>query len=108
MYGEDIHPDERSEEGSLKGVCKMKLQVTHFLIFLGCVYIIFTFIIFAYFLFSKKFSISSRKNLEEFIDLKDSVINNLKSEIINLKSEINNLQFERDSLSQILEKREAI
>lgn len=82
----------------------MKLQVVHFLIFLGCAYIIFTFIIFASFLFFNKFSISSRKKLTQFIDLKDSVINNLKSEINNLKSEVINIESERNSLSELLDK----
>ena len=82
----------------------MKLQVVHFLIFCAAAYVVFTLIIFASYLFSKKFSISSRDELTKFIDLKDSVINNLKSEIINQKSEINNLQFERNSLSELLNK----
>jgi cell shape-determining protein MreC len=82
----------------------MILQLVPSIIFLSIFYIVSIFIIYLALIFSKKFYISSREDLVKFIELKDSVINNLKSEINNLKSEINNLKFERNSLSELLDK----
>ncbi|MFA5805554.1 MAG: hypothetical protein WC879_13025 [Melioribacteraceae bacterium] len=86
----------------------MKLQLVSSLIFLGIFYIVSTFIIYLALIFSKKFYISSREDLIKFIELKDSVINNLKSEINSKDQIIKNLEFEKDSLSQTLEDIEAL
>ena len=86
----------------------MKIQVIHLLFFLCVAYSVIFIIIFISPSFLKKFSISSREELEKFIDLKDSVIKNLKSEIVNLKSTIANLEFESNALSQKLEEIESL
>lgn len=86
----------------------MILQLVPSLIFLGIFYIVSIFIIYLALIFSKKFYISSREDLVKFIELKDSVINNLKSEINSKDQIIKNLEFEKDSLSQTLEDIEAL
>jgi len=67
-------------------------------------YIVSAFIIYLALIFSKKFYISSREDLVKFIELKDSVINNLKSEIYSKDQIIKNLESERNSLSELLDK----
>jgi len=82
----------------------MKLQLIPSLIFLVVFYIVSAFIIYLALIFSKKFYISSREDLVKFIELKDSVINNLKSEIYSKDQIIKNLESERNSLSELLDK----
>ncbi len=94
----------------------MKFQLVPSIIFLSIFFIVSTFIIYLALIFSKKFYISSREDLVKFIELKDSVINNLKpvlsdsegSEINSKDQIIKNLEFEKDSLSQTLEDIEAL